>query len=209
MICERLGVGMTNAIEKIQSEHSEYERVLSCLCAVVRYFRVYDMQRLRAPGLKMRAKVRPDLDLLFSIIYYIRIFPDNFHHPKEERYLFRAVRKRSPKTGDILDQLVRQHAIAARQVAELDAALKAYEKHYPNGLEDLTVTAESFVALQRKHMRLEEEKVIPVAKAVLTQDDWREIDNAFASYSDPLFGENLETAFQSLHDRIVHGVEAA
>ena len=200
---------MTNAIKKIQSEHSDYARVLSCLCTVVRNLRAYDTQRLTAPGLKIRARVPPDLDLLFSIVYYIRVFPDKFHHPKEERYLFKAVRNRSPETGDILDQLVRQHATAERMVDELDAALKAYDKHYPNGLEDLAMTAESFVDLQREHMRLEEEKVLPVAKAVLTEEDWREIDNAFASNTDPLFSENLETAFHSLHDRIMHGVEAA
>jgi hemerythrin-like domain-containing protein len=200
---------MANAIDRIQSEHSDYARVLSCLLAVVKYLRACDKQRLAAVGNAIRARRAPNLDLLYSIVYYIRVFPDKFHHPKEERHLFTAVRNRSPETGEVLDRLVRQHATGKRQVDELDAALKAYEKNYPNGLEKLAAAAEGFVAAQREHMRLEEDEVIPVAKAVLSEEDWRGIDDAFAGNADPLFGENLETGFHSLHDHIVHGVKAA
>ena len=35
-----------------------------------------------------------DLELLYSAVYYTRVFPDRCHHPKEERYLFGAVRVR-------------------------------------------------------------------------------------------------------------------
>ena len=200
---------MANAIEKIQSEHSDYARVLSCLRAAVKHLRTCDRKRLAASDHKLRARGAPDLDLLFSIVYYVRVFPNKFHHPKEERYLFKAVRNRSPETGEILDELVRQHTMGERQIDELNAALKAYEMQYPIGLEELAATAESFIASQLEHMRLEEEKVIPVAKAVLTDEDWREIDDAFAGNTDPLFGENLETGFHALHDRIVRGAEAA
>ncbi len=198
---------MANAVEKIQSEHRDYARVLSCLLATMDKIIGDDARRLTLRNFQLNANVVHNLDLLFSIVYYIRVFPDQFHHPKEERYLFKVVRHRSPETGGILDELVRQHATGVHQIDELDVALKAYEKNYPAGLEDLAAKAESFVALQREHMSLEEEKVIPVAKAVLTEDDWREIDNAFDGNSDPLFGENLETGFHSLHDHIVSGVD--
>ena len=200
---------MANAIEKIQVEHSDYARVLSCLLTAVGNLRKQESQRLTPQGHQLRAKVAPKLDLLYSIVYYIRVFPDKFHHPKEERHLFKAVRNRSREMTETLDLLVRQHAMGKQQVDELDAALKAYEKQYPKGLDDLAAAAERFVALQREHMYLEEDKVIPVAKAVLTEEDWREIDDAFAGNSDPLFGENLATAFHSLHDHIVSGVDAA
>ncbi len=200
---------MANAIERIQSEHSDYARVLSCLLAVVKYLQACDRQRLAAVGHMVRARRAPNLDLLFSIIYYIRVFPDKFHHPKEERHLFTAVRNRSPETGTVLDRLVRQHATGKRQIDELDTALKAYERRYPDGLDALSAAAECFVAGQRDHMRLEEEEVIPVAKAMLNEEDWRAIDDAFAGNADPLFGENLAAGVHALHDRIVNSAKAA
>jgi hemerythrin-like domain-containing protein len=203
-----LGVDMASAIERIQSEHRDYARVLSCLRDVVQYLRAYDGRRLAAPGHRIQTRKVPDLNLLYSIIYYIRVFPNQFHHPKEEHHLFRAVRMRSPNIGEVLDQLVDQHTTGERLIDELDAALKAYEKNYPSGLEDLATKAENFIASQRQHMRLEEEKIIPAAKMTLTEIDWRDIDDAFAGNADPLFGENLETAFHSLHDHIVKGAEA-
>ncbi len=203
-----LGVGMASAIERIQSEHRDYARVLACLRDVVQYLRAYDGRRLAALGHKIQSRKVPDLNLLYSIVYYIRVFPNQFHHPKEEHHLFRAVRMRSPNIGEVLDELIDQHTAGERQIDELDAALKAYEMNYPNGLEDLATKAENFIASQRQHMRLEEEKIIPAAKMTLTEKDWRDIDDAFAGNADPLFGENLETAFHSLHDHIVKGTEA-
>jgi hemerythrin-like domain-containing protein len=34
--------------------------------------------------------------MLGRIVYYVRVFPDCFHHPKEEKFLFPALRSRDP-----------------------------------------------------------------------------------------------------------------
>ena len=146
---------------------------------------------------------RANLDLLFSIVYYIRVFPDKYHHPKEEDFLFKALRERDPESAGFLDQVTQQHSVGDRLVDELDAALKAYQDNYPDGLDTLAAAAETFVSSQFEHMQLEEEKILPAAEAALTPEDWTAIDQAFTSNKDPMFGENLEVAFHSLHDHIV------
>jgi branched-chain amino acid transport system ATP-binding protein len=200
---------MVNAIEKIELEHKDYGHVLASLRMAVKKLRGGEWRRQAGQDPEGRAGYRPNLDLLFSIIYYIRVFPEKFHHPKEEDFLFKALRERKPDSGGILDQLAQQHSAGAHQIDELDAALKAYQANFPDGLETLESAAETFVSGQFEHMQMEEEKVIPIAKAVLTEDDWHAINRAFAKNNDPMFGENLEAGFHALHNHILNEIGAA
>lgn len=200
---------MVDAVERIQEEHRDYGRVLSALRAGVKALR--NIETRQQTGLPPEAGVyyKATLNLLFSAVYYVRVFPDTYHHPKEEDYLFKAIRERNPESADLLNEVALQHSVGARLIDELDTALKTYEQTHPDGLEALEAATENFVTSQFDHMRLEEEKVIPLAKTALTEADWHAINNAFLGNTDPLFGENLDTGFHALHDHIVKGLDAA
>ncbi len=182
---------MSDAIEIIRQEHRNIDRVLGALQDAV--------AGLGATGSK------PDLEPLFSIVYYIRVFPDRLHHPKEEEFLFKALRRRSPESAATLDELERQHAGARTLIEELDRALKDVDRDWPEGLAALQAAAETYVAFQREHIGLEEREVLPRARECLKPADWGAIDQAFASNLDPLFGENLEAGFRALFARIMRG----
>ena len=47
----------------------------------------------------------PNFDVFGAMIYYIDAFPERFHHPKEDRYLFRVLRIRHPDAAPLLDRL--------------------------------------------------------------------------------------------------------
>jgi hemerythrin-like domain-containing protein len=72
---------MTDAIEIIHHDHVNLDGFLNVLETAVDGL---------APD-----QPKPNLEPLYSAAYYIRVFPDRCHHPKEERYLFGAVRARS------------------------------------------------------------------------------------------------------------------
>ena len=72
---------MTDAIEIIHRDHVNLDRFLNVLETAVDGL---------APD-----QPKPILEPLYSAAYYIRVFPDRCHHPKEERYLFGAFRARS------------------------------------------------------------------------------------------------------------------
>ena len=69
---------MTDAIEIIHRDHVNLDRFLNVLETVVDGL---------APD-----QPKPDLELLYSVFCYTRVFPDRCHHPKEERYLFGVIR---------------------------------------------------------------------------------------------------------------------
>ncbi len=59
-----------------------------------------------------------------------------------------------------------------------------------------------YLDLERRHMKNEEEVVFPLARHCLTDEDWKEIDNAFAKNALSLFTDNLAIGFQGLRHRI-------
>ena len=183
---------MSDAIETIKTEHRNIDRVLAALEDSV--------AGLAAAGTKS------DLDLLYSTLYYIRVFPDKLHHPKEEEYLFKALRRRQPDSAALLDELEKkQHAEGGRLIAELERALTAYDRTYPDGLVVLQEATRTYVDAQREHIAKEEREVLPLARQSLNEEDWGDISGAFATNSDPMFGDNLETGFRALFERITRG----
>jgi branched-chain amino acid transport system ATP-binding protein len=179
---------MNDAIQIIQRDHINLDRVLNVLETAVDTL---------SPG-----QAKPDLETLFLAVYYIRVFPDRCHHPKEEQYLFPALRARCPETAELITRLENQHGQGERLIDALDAALKAFDAGYPDGLEELRVALRAYVNFQREHISLEERELIPAARKHLQPADWGEINRAFSSDSDPMFGENIETGFRVLFEKI-------
>ena len=104
---------MASALEKIQREHQDLAQVLRALEKIVA---AYDN------GGSARER-----ELLARIIYYIQVFPDRMHHPKEENFLFPALRQRAPDLAPVLDQLVAEHAECEAKTGRVAEAVRALE----------------------------------------------------------------------------------
>ena len=179
---------MTRALRTIKLEHGNLFSVLHCLRHLA-----LDPQAGQQPleGAALRA-----------ILTYIEEFPDGYHHPKEERHLFPAVRRRVPSLAPTLDRLETQHkegAKAIRRIHETLEAALADGKARP----DFERAVRDYVDGQRAHMLIEERDIIPAAVGSLTDEDWRGIDEAFADNDDPMFGKARRRKFDDLFRRVV------
>lgn len=143
----------------------------------------------------------PDFRLLSSALYYIDDFPERCHHPKEERYLFRALRARSSEFDPLLDELESEHVSSAHTMNHLHRALVHYEADAPQALAALRAGVDAYAAMLSEHMR-KEEHLLTQAEALLTEDDWSEMASAFQSDDDPLFGAKPRETFRRLRFRI-------
>ena len=56
----------------------------------------------------------PSFPLLRAMLHYINAFPEKLHHPKEDAYLFRKLRRARRSSTTTLDELERQHVGRAR-----------------------------------------------------------------------------------------------
>jgi hemerythrin-like domain-containing protein/nucleotide-binding universal stress UspA family protein len=147
--------------------------------------------------------VRPDATLIKAMVRYIRDFPLALHHPKENDYLFRKLRERTPAANAELDELERQHARDAQQVAELSAMVERYAAGSVS-VAEMQERVSRYAQLTWEHMGREEGVILPLAQRHLTEEDWIEINDAFQENGDPRFGGDTDAEFKHLFSRIVN-----
>jgi len=147
-------------------------------------------------------RMAPDFDLLSAMFRYIEAFPERLHHPKEDEYLFAHLRVRRPDAAPLLDRLQGEHVQGRLAFTELKTALELYQND-ASTLGSFIERVERYSHFHWRHMRREEDEVLPLAAVALTPGDWEAIDAAFASNSDPVVGIAGTREFRALFRRIV------
>jgi len=178
---------MKTAIDIIKSEHRALAAMLSGLSAFV-------------DGIGAD-RFEPDFTLIAAMLEYIKEVPEKVHHPKEDDYLFPALRKRSPSAAAIIDELQVEHQNGPAKLAALMVALAGYRTAGAAGFPAFRDAVKAYVDLQWQHMSKEEKYVLPLAREVLTAEDWAAIDSAFTANDNPWEGAAGE--YKQLFTRIV------
>ncbi len=176
--------GIATVIDVIRSEHRSLGRVIHALQKI---------------AMELRAGLRdPDFALLCAMLYYIDIFPDRVHHPKEEIYLFKALRLRITAANELLDKLQEEHIRGAHLLHQVDQMLVRYQGGAPDGAEIFASAVETYADLHWNHVRREEQEVLPLAARHLAESDCWIMAKAFLANEDPLFGARPLREFDRL-----------
>jgi len=148
------------------------------------------------------SSVRPEFEVFRAMIFYIDQFPERMHHPKEDQYLFAPLEQRAPQAKGMIEELRAEHVTGAQLIRDLEQALVGLEVGWRGGAAAFRSAVDAYAEFHWKHMRKEERELLPLAERFLTQDDWHEIDAAFAGNSDPI-ADLREQDFDRLFTRIV------
>lgn len=178
------------AIRIIEDEHRSLAAVLHGLLYLVREI------RLRG--------ATPDFELLGAMLHYIDAFPEQFHHPKEDAWLFRRLRERDPASAALLDRLEAEHREGARLIRDLRDTLARYQREGEREFAAFAERLTDYATFHWLHMRAEEDEVLPRARERLSAADWVEIDAAFADNADPMLGADARDNYRQLFRRIVN-----
>jgi hemerythrin-like domain-containing protein len=179
---------MNHPLEQFYEEHRAISAVLHGMQYLVRQH-------------KERGKTL-DPKVMRAMLYYLDVFPEREHHPKEETILFAALRKRTHEADEALDELARQHEGGEAAIRNLEQDLLRYESGGEAEFPAFAAAVERFVENYWAHMRIEEHQVMPLARKHLTPEDWKEAQAAFAKRRDPLSdADELDGA--ALFSRIV------
>jgi len=176
------------AIRIIKDEHRSLGAVLHGM--------LYLVHRTRDRGDK------PNFDLLGAMVYYIDAFPEGFHHPKEDQYLFRLLRIRFPDSAEVLDRLKQEHRLGAEKIRTLEQALARYQQGGADEFSNFLTAVEAYAAFHWTHMKTEEHVILPMAEKYLTAGDWESIDAAFLGHTDPMLGIEAGAKYEDLFRRI-------
>ena len=163
-------------------------------------------------GEHRRRNTLPDFDALQAMLFYVDEFPEKLHHPKESRLLFPKLRGRDAHTDAVLDRLDRDHAHGEKAIRELEHALLGFRMMSETGQGE--ARRRHFEALMKQyadfyldHMRVEETEILPLAQAVLSADEWAELDAAFLANRDALAGREADEAYRPLFRKIVGALQ--
>jgi hemerythrin-like domain-containing protein len=180
---------MKDAISILKSEHRSISAVLHGLKELAR--------------MAQDATVRPRFQVLRSMLRYIDEYPERLHHPKEDEHLFARVAARAPEAKKLIDELKAEHEQGAGLIRELERTLLFFEEGWPAGAREFQQAVEAYSDFHWKHMRKEERELLPIAERVLSADDWRAIERAFATNLDPI-AELQERDYERLFSRIAN-----
>lgn len=143
-------------------------------------------------------------DVLRAMLFYIDEFPERLHHPKESDLLFPRVARLAPQTMDAIVSLEKDHSNGEASVRELQHLLLAWELMGEGRREVFNQAVKRYIDFYLAHMRMEETVILPAAEKVLSADDWKQLDAAFATNCDPLTGKYpRDPAYDRLFTRIV------
>ena len=180
---------MKESIAVLKSEHRSISAVLHALKELARM--AHD------------ATARPRFQVLRSMVRYIDEYPERLHHPKEDEHLFARLVTRAPEARLLVEELQAEHAQGARLIREIERALLFMEEGWPLGAREFRNAVDAYAEFHWKHMRKEEQQLLPLAERHLTPEDWNAIDAAFGANRDPVAGMQ-ERDFEALFTRIVN-----
>jgi hemerythrin-like domain-containing protein len=177
-----------NAAQVMMREHRQLTTVIA---GMKHFFR-----------LKEAGAGAPGLMVFRAMLYYIREYPDQVHHPKEDRHLFTRLRERTPDLDEVISELESEHAQGDARLRNIEHAFVKYELEGPPALPALREMVEEYASFYQHHRRVEEEIILPAALKYLTRSDWCELDEAFGANRDPFEGEKLDSDFDRLFEMI-------
>ncbi|MFZ6742732.1 hemerythrin domain-containing protein [Undibacterium sp. JH2W] len=178
------------SLSVIQDEHEHLSSVIQGM--------LYFIRQIEGGG------IAPDLKVFRAMLYYIMEYPEKVHHPKEDLYLFAKIKERTHQLDSELDALSEQHSKGELMVHRLSHALLDYEFSGPPAFEQFRELVEQYAHFYFAHMRTEEERIIPVARQVLNDHDWKEVDAAFLENRKMLDDAGQRYKYEQLFSLIVN-----
>ena len=164
------------AIGTIRSEHRSLAAVINNMKAV--------LHEVRAGRMAM------NYPLFWTMVHYIDVFPNQFHHPKEDGWLFARLKLRTQEADALIDELQSQHHGEAAVLGELRRWLGNAEANVAGSLDAFEAAVNAYADFTWKHLRCEEHDLLPLAETHLLGTDWDEIAQAFSGNQDPLSGQH-------------------
>ncbi len=178
---------MSDTIAALDRDHANVARLLELLESEI---------------LAIEVGKTPDYPLLQDIMRYMTQYPDRFHHPKED-LIFVQLLKRDPGARADVDDLLEEHITIGLAGQDFDRLLRTSAADSVEVREQLRTAGFAYTRALREHMLKEERKLFPLAKVVLTKEDWKLIDDEVDAIEDPLFGAAIADGYQRLYQLIV------
>ena len=98
------------------------------------------------------------------------------HHRSEDEGLYPLVRDRDPAASELLDTMDADHRAVASAIAEVEAAATPGSAGRDGQADRLIGALTSLSRVLLPHLEREEDEMMPVVSAVVTESEWRQLE---------------------------------
>lgn len=142
---------------------------------------------------------KADYEFLAKALDFFRGFADRCHHAKEERHLFQAMEKRGfPRSTGPLAIMRHEHNEGRARVRAAAEALPAAARGDAAAVQSLAKNLLAYVDLLEAHIGKEDNILYPMADRMLTEQDQKDLQAAFARVEREEMGETVHEDFRRL-----------
>ena len=140
---------------------------------------------------------RPNYELMYDIVSYLREYGDQAHHPRED-VAFERLAKRCPDIELALARLGQEHRVIAQAGEALQRQIEAILGGAIVPRAEVEMAAATFLVYYGNHIAREEEDVLTRAAMHLTEADWELVENA----APMLRGKQAQERYRELRRQI-------
>ena len=144
---------------------------------------------------------RPSYPLMADIVAYLRAYSDCVHHPRED-VAFTLLVARDAGVSRVVSRLMQEHRVLAWTGEELRRRIEEADLDTVSPRSALEAAAATYLVFYRNHLNREEREILPLARELLTEEDWAAVDAAGPLVEDPLFGAQVTERFRQLRRAI-------
>ncbi len=136
-----------------------------------------------------------DLVDVIRIIYFMKIFGDEFHHGKEEGILFPAFGNAGIiKQNGMLKEIFAEHERERELINSLRDSVFGESVQYSTFIQ----TSNSYISLIRDHIKKENYHIFPDGDEMLSDEKQEEILNKFEAFENRIIGKDYYPEYHSM-----------
>lgn len=144
-----------------------------------------------------------DEDWLDNFLDFVRNFADRCHHGKEEKRLFDLLELRGiSREGGPIGVMLQEHDQGRAFIRAIADASQRAKEGDPAALEVVSTNLKAYVGLLRSHIAKENDVLFVMAEQVLTDEDQRELMEAFEHVETEEMGEDVHERYHELAHRL-------
>jgi hemerythrin-like domain-containing protein len=142
-----------------------------------------------------------DYELVAEVLEYLADYADCVHHRLED-HLFEALKERQDEIGAIVRQVMHQHPHLSARTRQFQHTAEGVVHDAVVTREEFEQQARAFIGLQREHLRLEEERLLPQLEALLGAAALDAAARLLPAAEDPVFGAHRRDHFRNLFAKL-------
>jgi hemerythrin-like domain-containing protein len=180
-------------LRELYSDHRNIDKTLKA------YVDQLDLYRANKPF---------NLQLMYDVMSYVVLNPDQYHHPLEDTF-FSLIAIKDATLKEEVDKTTDEHQLI-KDAGEAVLECLADQLRAPTSLKEshIVVRSEKYISLLRGHMDREEALLFRPGSKLLSKRDWRELaDMLQGNPDDPLFNDQPNENYLSLKQYLQERIE--